>query len=103
VQNREDMFVMLIFINAVFLEYLVTNLSSFLINSDVLYPKDTSSPHSGVPAEVLCRGRDFVVSIKVFIVFKAKWRCSLPERPQRYKTLLLYCNKVFLPKRLFVL
>ncbi|NXY65523.1 RPC5 polymerase, partial [Callaeas wilsoni] len=34
---------------------------SFLINSDVLYPKDTSSPHSGVPAEVLCRGRDFVM------------------------------------------
>lgn len=30
--------------------------------SDVLYPKNTCSPHSGVPAEVLCRGRDFVVS-----------------------------------------
>lgn len=31
-------------------------------SSDVLYPKSTCSPHSGVPAEVLCRGRDFVVS-----------------------------------------
>lgn len=31
-------------------------------SSDVLYPKNTCSPHSGVPAEVLCRGRDFVVS-----------------------------------------
>ncbi|KAK2097686.1 DNA-directed RNA polymerase III subunit RPC5 [Saguinus oedipus] len=28
---------------------------------DILYPKDSSSPHSGVPAEVLCRGRDFVM------------------------------------------
>lgn len=32
------------------------------LGSDILYPKDSSSPHSGVPAEVLCRGRDFVVS-----------------------------------------
>lgn len=32
-----------------------------LPHSDVLYPKNTCSPHSGVPAEVLCRGRDFVV------------------------------------------
>ena len=68
------MFVMLIFTNAIFLEYLVSNLSSFLINSDVLYPKDTSSPHSGVPAEVLCRGRDFVVSIELFVVFKGECR-----------------------------
>lgn len=68
------MFVTLIFTNAIFLVYLVTNPSSLLINSDVLYPKDTSSPHSGVPAEVLCRGRDFVVSIKVFVVFKGKCR-----------------------------
>ena len=66
------MLVMLIFTNAIFLEYLVTNQSSFLINSDVLYPKDSSSPHSGVPAEVLCRGRDFVVSIQVFVVCKGK-------------------------------
>ncbi|KAL4836266.1 hypothetical protein H8958_016356 [Nasalis larvatus] len=28
---------------------------------DILYPKDSSSPHSGVPADVLCRGRDFVM------------------------------------------
>lgn len=63
---------MLIFTHVIFLEYPVTNFSSFLINSDVLYPKDTSSPHSGVPAEVLCRGRDFVVSIKVLVAFKGK-------------------------------
>uniref|UniRef100_A0A8B9DR21 RNA polymerase III subunit E n=1 Tax=Anser cygnoides TaxID=8845 RepID=A0A8B9DR21_ANSCY len=36
---------------------------NWVVKSDVLYPKDTSSPHSGVPAEVLCRGRDFVVSL----------------------------------------
>ncbi|KAF3814203.1 hypothetical protein GH733_017819 [Mirounga leonina] len=30
-------------------------------SADILYPKDSSSPHSGVPAEVLCRGRDFVM------------------------------------------
>lgn len=34
----------------------------FLVPSDVLYPKNTCSAHSGVSAEVLCRGRDFVVS-----------------------------------------
>lgn len=62
-----------------FLDYPVTNLSSFLINSDVLYPKDTSSPHSGVPAEVLCRGRDFVVSTKELVVSKGEHRWGLPE------------------------
>ncbi|XP_029433547.1 DNA-directed RNA polymerase III subunit RPC5 [Rhinatrema bivittatum] len=34
---------------------------NWVVKSDILYPKDTSSPHSGVPAEVLCRGRDFVM------------------------------------------
>lgn len=34
---------------------------NWVVKSDVLYPKETSSPHSGVPAEVLCRGRDFVM------------------------------------------
>ncbi|NXF71029.1 RPC5 polymerase, partial [Sclerurus mexicanus] len=34
---------------------------NWVVKSDVLYPKDTSSPYSGVPAEVLCRGRDFVM------------------------------------------
>nr|XP_006112855.1 DNA-directed RNA polymerase III subunit RPC5 isoform X1 [Pelodiscus sinensis]XP_006112856.1 DNA-directed RNA polymerase III subunit RPC5 isoform X1 [Pelodiscus sinensis]XP_006112857.1 DNA-directed RNA polymerase III subunit RPC5 isoform X1 [Pelodiscus sinensis] len=34
---------------------------NWVVKSDVVYPKDTSSPHSGVPAEVLCRGRDFVM------------------------------------------
>ncbi|MBN3303834.1 RPC5 polymerase, partial [Amia calva] len=34
---------------------------NWVVKSDVLYPKDTCSPHSGVPAEVLCRGRDFLM------------------------------------------
>ncbi|XP_068439315.1 DNA-directed RNA polymerase III subunit RPC5 [Clinocottus analis] len=34
---------------------------NWVVKSDVLYPKNTCSPHSGVPAEVLCRGRDFVM------------------------------------------
>uniref|UniRef100_A0A4W3HDG1 Polymerase (RNA) III (DNA directed) polypeptide E n=1 Tax=Callorhinchus milii TaxID=7868 RepID=A0A4W3HDG1_CALMI len=33
----------------------------WVIKSDVLYPKDTCSSYSGVPAEVLCRGRDFAM------------------------------------------
>ncbi|NP_997919.1 DNA-directed RNA polymerase III subunit RPC5 [Danio rerio] len=34
---------------------------NWVVKSDVLYPKNTCSSHSGVPAEVLCRGRDFVM------------------------------------------
>ncbi|XP_006872006.1 PREDICTED: DNA-directed RNA polymerase III subunit RPC5 isoform X2 [Chrysochloris asiatica] len=34
---------------------------NWVVKSDILYPRDSSSPHSGVPAEVLCRGRDFVM------------------------------------------
>uniref|UniRef100_G3THJ6 RNA polymerase III subunit E n=1 Tax=Loxodonta africana TaxID=9785 RepID=G3THJ6_LOXAF len=36
---------------------------NWVVKSDILYPRDSSSPHSGVPAEVLCRGRDFVVTV----------------------------------------
>ncbi|OXB54335.1 hypothetical protein ASZ78_015515 [Callipepla squamata] len=59
--------------SAVFLENQLTHPPSLLINSDVLYPKDTSSPHSGVPAEVLCRGRDFVVSTKMWKFTQDRW------------------------------
>ncbi|XP_061562533.1 DNA-directed RNA polymerase III subunit RPC5 isoform X1 [Phycodurus eques] len=34
---------------------------NWVVKSDVLYPKNTCSPHSGVAADVLCRGRDFVM------------------------------------------
>ncbi|KAK7112961.1 DNA-directed RNA polymerase III subunit RPC5-like [Littorina saxatilis] len=33
----------------------------WVVKSEVLYPKDTSSPHSGVSCEHLIRGRDFVM------------------------------------------
>ncbi|KAM4025700.1 DNA-directed RNA polymerase III subunit RPC5 [Anomaloglossus baeobatrachus] len=34
---------------------------NWVVKSDVVYPKESSSPHSGVSSEVLCRGRDFVM------------------------------------------
>ncbi|XP_077594955.1 DNA-directed RNA polymerase III subunit RPC5 [Stigmatopora nigra] len=34
---------------------------NWVVKSDILYPKNSCSPHSGVPSEVLCRGRDFVM------------------------------------------
>lgn len=34
---------------------------NWVVKSDVLYPKNSCSAFSGVPAEVLCRGRDFVM------------------------------------------
>ncbi|XP_069501714.1 DNA-directed RNA polymerase III subunit RPC5 [Ambystoma mexicanum] len=34
---------------------------NWVVKSDIIYPKDTTSPHSGVAAEVLCRGRDYVM------------------------------------------
>ncbi|TRY83778.1 hypothetical protein DNTS_025263 [Danionella cerebrum] len=41
---------------------------NWVVKSDVLYPNTTCSSHSGVPAEVLCRGRDFVVRSCFMIV-----------------------------------
>jgi DNA-directed RNA polymerase-3 subunit RPC5 len=35
---------------------------NWVVRSDVLYPKDTSSNINGVPAELMCRGRDYIVS-----------------------------------------
>jgi DNA-directed RNA polymerase-3 subunit RPC5 len=34
---------------------------NWVVRSDVLYPKDTSSNISGVPAELMCRGRDYIL------------------------------------------
>ena len=42
---------------------------NWVVRSDVLYPKDTSSNVSGVPAELMCRGRDYIVSFKKLIYF----------------------------------
>lgn len=35
---------------------------NWAVKSEVLFPKDTFSAVSGVPAEVMCRARDYVVS-----------------------------------------
>ncbi|KAK3559884.1 hypothetical protein QTP86_026184 [Hemibagrus guttatus] len=61
---------------------------NWVVKSDVLYPKSTCSPHSGVPAEVLCRGRDFVMwrftnersllRKEVAAIIKFLWYLQLP-------------------------
>jgi DNA-directed RNA polymerase-3 subunit RPC5 len=35
---------------------------NWVVRSDILYPKDTASSIGGVPAELMCRGRDYIVS-----------------------------------------
>lgn len=42
---------------------------NWVVNSDLIYPKDTASAHSGIPSELMCRARDYVVSILI-ILFK---------------------------------
>lgn len=39
---------------------------NWAVKSEVLFPKDTLSAVSGVPAEVMCRARDYVVSLHTF-------------------------------------
>lgn len=35
---------------------------NWVIRSDIVYPKDSVSEHSGVPAELMTRARDYIVS-----------------------------------------
>lgn len=35
---------------------------NWVVRSDIVYPKDTISEHNGVPAEVMSRARDYIVS-----------------------------------------
>ncbi len=45
----------------------------WVVKSDVLYPKDSYSAYSGIPADTLCRGRDYVMwrfTQKRFVVRK---------------------------------
>lgn len=35
---------------------------NWVLRSDILFPKDTFSPHNGVPAEAMQRARDYIVS-----------------------------------------
>ncbi|CAG2054136.1 unnamed protein product [Timema podura] len=39
---------------------------NWVVRSDVLYPKDTTSGTYGVPAEPMCRGRDYIVRSQYF-------------------------------------
>ncbi|XP_058806428.1 DNA-directed RNA polymerase III subunit RPC5 [Phymastichus coffea] len=34
---------------------------NWVVNSELIYPKDTMSAHSGIPAELMCRARDYVL------------------------------------------
>ena len=36
---------------------------NWIVSSELLYPKDTTSHQHGIPAELMCRARDFIVSI----------------------------------------
>lgn len=48
---------------------------NWIVRSDILYPKDTASSISGVPAELMCQGRDYIVSWKQFL-YK---QCGAPQ------------------------
>lgn len=39
---------------------------NYFFSSEILYPKEATSPHSGVSAEHICKGRDYVVGLKRF-------------------------------------
>ena len=53
--------------SAVILKYLqqlaVLVQGNWVVNSEILYPQGTKSHHSGIPADHMCRARDFVVSV----------------------------------------
>lgn len=43
---------------------------NWVVKSEVLYPSNTFSATSGVPAELMCRARDYVVNWhRLFILF----------------------------------
>lgn len=36
---------------------------NWVVSSELLYPKDTVSSYNGIPAELMCRARDYIVSV----------------------------------------
>lgn len=38
---------------------------NWIVNSELVYPKDSISSHNGIPAELMSRARDYVVN-KIF-------------------------------------
>lgn len=41
---------------------------NWVVKSDLIYPKDSTSSENGIPCDAICRARDYVVSIQ----FKSK-------------------------------
>lgn len=39
---------------------------NWVVNSDLLYPKEYLSPNNGVSSELMCHARDYIVSIIIF-------------------------------------
>lgn len=35
---------------------------NWIVSSELVYPKDSISSHNGIPAELMCRARDYIVS-----------------------------------------
>lgn len=50
---------------------------NWVVNSELIYPKETMSAHSGIPADLMCRARDYVVRtfflIPKIIFFKSQF------------------------------
>lgn len=44
---------------------------NWIVSSELVYQKDTVSADSGIPAELMCRARDYVVSSYIVNFFKA--------------------------------
>lgn len=42
---------------------------NWAVNSELLYPKDTVSTESGIPAELMCKARDYIVSTPTLMQF----------------------------------
>lgn len=38
---------------------------NWIVKSEILYPNNTHSAISGVPSEIMCRARDYVVKITI--------------------------------------
>lgn len=37
---------------------------NWVVKSEVIYPKDFTSPQNGVPSELMCRARDYIVGVQ---------------------------------------
>lgn len=65
---------------------------NWAVKSEVLFPKDTLSAVSGVPAEVMCRARDYVVSLHTFYSMLSVFKNC-------YQQLLLFTRNQYVERR----